>query len=203
MAIRKFSTASISAGSNKSTKLWDQETFQSGMLALATITLTNSTTASITFSNIPANYTHLQIRGVARSASTGGSMRMDLNSDATGSNYSRHLLLGDGTSASGSGANADSVTAAVGDFPTSSAASSIFGGYIINITDAFNTSKNKTIRSFSGFDTNNGAGYGYVQLRSALWRSQSAITSIKLYEGTNGSNFAAYTTFSLYGIESA
>ena len=200
MSIRKFSTASISAGTNKSTKLWDQETFQSGMFALATVSLT-TTASSIVFSGIPSNYTHLQIRGIARSASTGGSMRMDLNSDATGTNYARHLLLGDGASASSSGANADSVTAAVGDFPTSSMTASVFGAYTIDILDAFSTSKTKTIRSLSGFDVN-GSG-GYIQLRSCLWfATPAAITSVKLYEGS-GSNFAANTTFSLYGIKSA
>ena len=125
MAIRKFSTASISAGTNKSTKLWDQETFQSGMFALATVSLTTAA-STITFSSIPSDYTHLQIRGIARSASTGGSMRIDFNSDANGANYARHLLMGDGSSATASAANADAVTAAVGDFPTSQMTSNVY-----------------------------------------------------------------------------
>jgi hypothetical protein len=197
VALRRLSTSSIQTN-GKSSKLWDQTTFQSGMFALATVTLT-SAASQVIFSGIPNNYTHLQIRAIARSASTGGSMRMDLNSDSTGTNYSRHLLLGDGTSASGTGASGDSVTAAVGDFPLSSYTSSVFGGYIIDIVDAFSTTKNKTIRSYSGFDTNS---VGFVQLRSSLWRSQTAITTIRFYEGS-GSNFAANTTFALYGIKSA
>jgi hypothetical protein len=197
MSIKRLSGAGLTTP--KSSKLWDQVTFQSGMFALATVTLTNSTTASITFSGIPANYTHLQIRGVARSASTGGSMRIDFNGDASGTLYSRHLLMGDGSSPSGSGANADSVTAAVGDFPVTSSTSNVFSGYVTDILDAFSTTKNKVVRSISGYDAN---GSGFIQIRSSMWRSQTAITSIKLYEGS-GSNFAANTTFALYGIRSA
>ena len=198
MAIRKFSTASISAGTNKSTKLWDQETFQSGMFALATINLSTST-SSVTFSGIPSNYTHLQLSINARSASTGGSMRLEFNSDTSGSNYARQLFMGDGASASASAANADAVTAAIGDFPVSSSAASVYGAYTIDILDAFSTTKRKTLRSFSGYDLN---GSGYIQFRSCLWTSQSAITSIRIYEGS-GSSFAADSSFMLYGIKAA
>ena len=198
MATRKFSTASISAGSNKSTKLWDQETFQSGMFALATVSLATAA-STVTFSGIPSNYTHLQLRITARSASTGGSMRLTFNSDATGSNYARHLVMGDGSTPSASAANADSVTAAIGDFPVSSSASNFFSNHIVDIFDAFNTSKNKTLRSLSGQDLN---GSGSIQLRSSLWMSQSAVTTISIFEGA-GSNFAANSHFALYGIKAA
>jgi hypothetical protein len=166
------------------------------MFALATVNLTSSA-SQVIFDNIPANYTHLQVRIVARSASTGGSMRMDFNSDSTGTNYSRHLLMGDGSSTSSTGAFGDSVTAAVGDFPVTSSTSNIFSGYVIDILDAFKTNKTKVLRSLSGHDLN---GSGMIQLRSSLWNSQNAITKIRIYEGA-GSNFAANSHFALYGIK--
>jgi len=195
VALRRLSTSSIQTN-GKSSKLWDQTTFQSGMFAIATVSLTSSA-SQVIFDNIPADYTHLQVRIVARSASTGGSMRIDFNSDGTGTNYARHLLMGDGSSSSSTGASGDSATAAVGDFPVSSSTSNTFSGYVIDILDAFKTNKNKTIRSLSGHDLN---GSGMIQLRSALWMSQNAITKIRIYEGA-GSNFAANSHFALYGIK--
>lgn len=194
MSIKRLSGAGLTTP--KSNKLWDQVTFQSGMFALATVNVTTAT-SQVIFDNIPADYTHLQLRIVARSASTGGSMRIDFNSDGTGTNYARQLLMGDGSTASSSLSNADSVTAAVGDFPVSSSTSNIFSGFIIDILDASKTNKNKAIRSLSGHDLN---GSGMVQMRSALWMSQNAITKIRLYEGA-ASNFAVNSHFALYGIK--
>jgi hypothetical protein len=195
VALRRLSTSSIQTN-GKSSKLWDQTTFQSGMFALATVSLTTAA-SQVIFDNIPADYTHLQIRMIARSASTGGSMRLDFNSDGTGTNYARQLLMGDGSSASASLANGDSVTAAIGDFPVSSSTSNTFSGYIVDILDASKTNKNKAIRSLSGHDLN---GSGMIQMRSALWMSQTAITKIRIYEGA-ASNFAANSHFALYGIK--
>lgn len=166
------------------------------MFAIATVNVTTAT-SQVIFDNIPADYTHLQLRIVARSASTGGSMRIDFNSDGTGTNYARQLLMGDGSTASSSLSNADSVTAAVGDFPVSSSTSNIFSGYIIDILDASKNNKNKAIRSLSGHDLN---GSGMIQMRSALWMSQNPITKIRLYEGA-ASNFAVNSQFALYGIK--
>jgi hypothetical protein len=62
--------------------------------SIATTTL-SSPAASITFSSIPATYTHLQIRGIARSTAAAGNVSIAYNSD-TGSNYAGHDLYGDG-----------------------------------------------------------------------------------------------------------
>jgi hypothetical protein len=166
------------------------------MFALATVSLTSSA-SQVIFDNIPADYTHLQLRMIARSASTGGSMRIDFNSDNNGTNYARHLLMGDGSNPSASASWADAVTAAVGDFPQSSSTGNVFSGYVIDILDAFKTNKTKVVRSLSGHDLN---GSGMIQFRSSLWNSQNAITKIRIYEGA-GSNFAANSHFALYGIK--
>ena len=196
MSIRKFSTASISAGTNKSTKLWDQETFQSGMFALATVSLTTAASA-VTFSDIPSNYTHLQIRGSGRAANsvTDENLIIQFNND-TGANYSLHNLYGTGAAA---GANA-SANASVSYFARVTGASSnasIYGIVIADVLDYTNTSKYKTIRSLSGHDQN---GSGYVTLMSGSWRSTSAITTITI-KNDAASNIAAGSTFALYGIK--
>jgi hypothetical protein len=134
---------------------------------------------------------------LVRGASTSGSMRLNLNGDSSGANYSRHVLYGDGSSALASGAFNDSVTAAIGDAATSSTTANVFGGFVIDILDYSSATKNKTIRSLSGFDAN---GSGTIQLRSSARYSTSAVTSLTIYEGAS-TNLAQYSSFALYGVK--
>jgi len=173
----------ITASSNMSIKLTD-------FYQIATTTL-GSAQSSIEFTGIPSTYTHLQIRGITYNSSTSRDVFMQFNTD-TGSNYSRHYLYGDGSSAS-SGANTSDVNISVG---YTSLTSNIFGVSVIDILDYANTNKYKTTRSLAGYDAN---GSGLVVLYSGNWRSTAAITSIKLYPG-NG-NFNQYSSFQLYGIK--
>jgi hypothetical protein len=202
MSIRRFSTASISTGNSKSTKLWDQETFQSGMFAIATISLT-STVSSVTFSDIPSNYTHLQIRGISRASTSGERNNMfylTYNGD-TAANYSWHSSNGNGTTAYGEGNSSQSI-ARTGMSTGATAAANNMGAVIIDILDYSNTSKFKTLRALTGFD-NNGAGETYFN--STNWRSLSAVTSITLTasQANGASSFISPSTFALYGIKVA
>jgi len=186
MAIRKFSTASISAGSNKSTKLWDQETFQSGMFALATVSLSTSA-SSISFTGIPTNYTHLQVRGLHKHSGSGAWATIELNSDTTASNYTYHRLYGDGSAAAAE-ANA-SLNRCFTSYPH-------WGSAIIDVLDYANTSKNTTIRTLGSWDGN---GSGEVNYVSNLWKNTAAVTTLTI----NLSSFVQYSHFALYGIKVA
>ena len=164
--------------------------------AIATVTLANSTTPSVTFSSL-GNYQHLQIRGIVRNtraaASTGSDLSLRLNSD-TGSNYVRHRLYGDGTSAVSSYTAADSHMR-IADSQSNSATSGIFTGFVIDILDADSSSKNTTVRCLYGAETNS---LGIVAITSGLWLSTSALTSVTLLD-TNY-NFVQHSTFALYGV---
>ncbi len=163
--------------------------------SIATVTVGAGGASSVTFSSIPSTYTHLQIRGIARDTSTNGSLSMQFNSD-TGNNYARHNMYGTG---SGVFASASSSTSAVsiGYMALSSDGSGIFGSTVVDILNYANTSKYKTTRSLSGVDTN---GTGEINLRSGLWLSTSAVTSISI--GIfGGTNIAQYSQFALYGIK--
>jgi hypothetical protein len=196
MAIRRFSTASISTGNSKSTKLWDQETFQSGMFALATVSLASSA-SSVAFSDIPSNYTHLQIRSLTRTdrAVTYTSNIIRFNGDTTNSNYSQHELFGNGSSLSAGGGGSSAIYTLV---PGSSTTANVFEGDIIDILDYCNTSKNKTVRILSGYDGN---GSGVAFFGSGSWMNTNAVTSITM-TATSG-NFIANSYFALYGIRTA
>jgi hypothetical protein len=71
---------------------------------------------------------------------------------------------------------------------------------MIDIHDYASTTKNKTVRQFTGTDTNSSASGAFrLGLGSGLWMSSSAITTVSILPG--GTAHAAGTTFALYGIK--
>ena len=169
--------------------------------SIATATGTGSSN-TITFSSIPGTYQHLQIRSLAQSTSTSATsfMRIQLqfNSD-TGANYVTHYLQGSGSAASASAITGGTYGEISGAVYRDTTSTNIMGASIIDIHDYANTSKNKTVRAFSGGDNN--ASNGLIFLSSVLWLSTSAITSITLVPGAG--NWTTTTQFALYGVKGA
>ena len=166
--------------------------------SIATTTVGSGGTSSITFSSIPATYTHLQIRWIARNSSISGANNYNLqfNGD-TASNYAVHDLYGDGaTAATQAGSSRANIWATF--VPGSSATASAFAAGVIDILDYANTNKYKTLRQLQGYDLN---GSGEVRLTSGLWQSTSAITSINI--GLSSPTYVQYSSFALYGIKGA
>jgi hypothetical protein len=168
------------------------------MFALATVSLT-STASSVTFSGIPANYTHLQVRAILRSTrsenSDGPAFRLGNGSVDTGSNYSWHFIKGEGSAASANGFATQSYLG-LGDMPAASRTSGIFGTLTIDILDYSNTNKFKTTRAFNGYDSN---GAGDLRFVSGLWRSALAVDAITIFPEV--ASFTANSHFALYGIK--
>jgi hypothetical protein len=166
--------------------------------ALATYTVPSGGLSTITFAGLPTGgqYQHLQIRWLARSTVAGSedSTTLRFNSDS-GSNYSWHFLFGNGSSA-----NASNGTSTTGIYPWAVPASSFlgssFGVNVIDILDAFSTTKNKTTRALAGYDNN--STNGRIALASGLWMNTNAINSITL---TNSANWDQYSQFALYGVK--
>lgn len=165
--------------------------------SIATVTVGAGGSSSISFSSIPSTYKHLQVRGIARTsrASTQDALGMQFNSD-TGSNYSRHQLNGDGTSATAD-AGTSTTSMQINRFTASSATANNFGVLVADILDYSNTNKYKTVRTLGGYDDN---GSGFITLNSGLWMSTSAVSTITLIS-INAANFAQYSSFALYGIK--
>ncbi len=169
------------------------------MIPLTTTTLSTAT-ATITFSDIPLYYEHLQIRCLGRGTVAQGEMQIfvRMNSDS-GNNYACHLLRGDGSSVFSAAATSTNRVEGVIRMPAANASANIFGTGVIDILDYANTNKYKTLRSLGGLDAN---GSGQVYYRSGLWMSNNAITSLTIGID-DGGNFAINTTFALYGIKRA
>jgi hypothetical protein len=171
------------------------------MFPIQSVYVGASGVSSITFSNIPQTYAHLQLRGITRDsfADTASQSQLSVNIGGAGANYSYQLMNGDGTSANGS-SGADS-TFYYGFDRTSAAntTASVFGGFIMDILDYANTNKLTTFKTLAGFDAN---GSGMAKYSSGLWLSTAAITSIRIQPQTGG-NYTQYTQVTLYGIKGA
>ena len=167
--------------------------------SIATVTVGSGGATTITFSSIPSTYKHLQIRAIGRfdnplNINRSGSIR--INSD-TGSNYYTHILAGDGSSAY---ADASSNTFMFPySMPDDSTTANVFGAAVFDILDYANTSKNTTIRSLSGTDTN--SSVSIVRLNSGLWNNTNAVTSISFSSNNFTIGFKQYSSFALYGIK--
>ena len=165
------------------------------------IETTQSTGASITFSNLDnySQYKHLQIRAVMKgtgSSTYEGFMRFN----GVTSGYAYHNVSGSGFSVT-SQANTNQDRMGLGNFPGTNAQipSEVFGVAIVDILDFSSTSKNKTIRSLSGFAGNNDV-VGPIRLVSGFLNSTTAVTSITIGVATS-TNIASGSRFSLYGIK--
>jgi len=169
--------------------------------SIATYTLTG-TQASVEFSGISGSYKHLQLRVMMRSnGSFAGTldMWMRFNSD-TGSNYSRHVLQGNGTAASG-GANTSQTRIPFGNaIPGALSTANTFGVAVIDILDYTSTNKAKTVRGIYGANDNTTNTEYRVNLNSGLWyATPAAITTITLLPELN--DFVQYSSFALYGVK--
>lgn len=159
---------------------------------------TSNGSQSIAFSNIPQDYSHLQIRFTGRSLNSGTTdfTYMRFNNDMTSGNYASHWLAGEGTTAFSSAQTGQNYLFGT-IFPGGTATANFQGSLIIDILDYASTTKNKTVKMIGGFDAN---GSGAIRLVGGLWLSTSAITSLVC---SNANAFdAAGTRGDLYGITS-
>lgn len=159
--------------------------------SIATVNVGLLGSASVTFSSIPSTYQHLEVRFIAKAALS-TRLRLQINTD-TATNYSTHLLIGDGSGVAAIGAaNQDkiAISAAV------SGTANVFAGGVVSVLDYKDTNKFKTVRTLSGIDNN---GSGEVALNSGSWRSTSAVTSLRFF--FDSGNLDQYSSFALYGIK--
>ena len=202
MSVSRLSRQSIQAGFPKQQSVWDGISQPAGMDALGSVTVTPSGGVStITFSNIPQTYTHLQLRTWTVFTSGGYSTFMQFNGD-TGNNYSSHGMYAAGTSPSTFSSTGVGYTNIEGFWQGHS--NTYPYASITDILDYTNTNKYKVTRSFGGFDNNS---VGEVAINSGLWfkagtsgNTSDPITSINFYINS-AQNFAQNTQFSLYGIK--
>lgn len=161
---------------------------------IASVTL-GSAAADVTFSSIPGTYTDLVVVLVGTCTNTGGGFTAayaQINSD-TGSNYSNTNIYGDGTSAVSN--RASSSTVLYSRTWANSDTTGIKPSYMrLQFQSYANTNVYKTVLGETLGDL-------YVQRFVSLWRSTSAITTLKFYPASG--NWSSGFTASLYGLKAA
>ena len=153
---------------------------------IATTTL-GSAAANIDFTSIGSTFTDLRIVFTGDFAAA-DRLCIRFNSD-TATNYSTTRLRGDGAAASSSaGTSNDAIIPGAGTLT----------GIRLQTMDIFSYagSTNKTTLVNLSNDQN---GSGQTLCAVGLWRSTSAITSIRLF-GYSGNNITSGSTATLYGI---
>jgi len=165
--------------------------------SISTVTVGSGGAADVTFSSIPATYTHLQIRYIAQSAGYG---RIQFNSNTTSSNYYSHYMSSTGSGSSVGELPGSTYSSLVWSIQNFSTTANVFNAGVIDILDYTSTNKNKTVRIMQGVDKN---GSGDVEFTSGLFSATpAAITSIKLFPHA-ANTWLQYTQFALYGIKGA
>ena len=167
--------------------------------SISTVTVGAGGAADVTFSSIPSTYTHLQIRGIVKTAFANNQDGLNVQyNGATGSSYNYHYLGGNG-SATYAGGNSSAQTFMQTVSIAGNNNANVFGVIVLDILDYANTNKYKVQRALGGTDSN---GAGVIEMWSGLYMATTAISSIKLYS-YNGSNINQYSSFALYGIKGA
>jgi hypothetical protein len=165
-----------------------------GSFELISTTILGTTPASVDLTGLgaySAEYKHLQIRFSSKDTSTGRSGSLRFNNIGTTS-YASHRLRANASTVS-SGNTTSATTILLADNTTGSSTANAFSGGIVDILDAYSTTKNKTVRSLYGVED----GSGYITFTSGLFNSTSAIDSIQV---NAPSAFAIGSRFSIYGI---
>ena len=152
--------------------------------------------ASVTFSNIPATFTDLNLVFSARNsdATAVRDFRVQFNSD-TAANYFNMEVYGISGSA-GSGSNTTNQIQGACNADTSTA--SLFTNISLYVPN-YASSNHKSI-SIDNATENNSTSDAQLRLIASKWSNTAAITSIQIT--TNSGNYMQYSTFSLYGISS-
>jgi hypothetical protein len=160
---------------------------------IATQTLTNSSSSSVTFSSIPSTYTDLVIVGRVLAVGS-ASVHFQFNGD-TASNYSYTVLDGDGATANAA-RQSPTTNIQFAGWSRNLNSSTEPSTMVANIMSYANTTTFKTasVRSMAL-----GTAGDSVDAFVGTWRSTAAINAIRIE--CSGTNFAANTIFSLYGIK--
>ena len=166
-------------------------------IAIATVTVGAGGASTIDFSSIPGTYTDLCILLSGRSIRSAVNDVLYMTFNGSTSGYASRIIEGNGSSATAYGGSGSAFSDILG-IPAASSTASTFGSVSIYIPN-YTSSNNKAISADSVGE--NDATTAYADLYAGLWSNSSAITSISLYNII--SNFAEYSTATLYGIKNS
>lgn len=175
-----------------------------GSYDLITTQVLGGSQDSVTFSSLSqyaSTYKHLQLRVVVRSnnAAVWEETKLTFNGSSTG--YRSHILAGTGSSVFSTWTDVTTSFMKPWAFAVgNNATANVFGVATIDILDAFQGNKTKTIKALGGRVPSNGETR--IALSSGIWTNTNAIDSITIAPEA-GTLWLANCRFSLYGIKGA
>jgi hypothetical protein len=160
------------------------------LIPIQTVTVGAGGASTITFTNIPQNYTDLCIKYSVRFSNASIYANTVLRFNNSTSTYSMRRLYGDGSTVS-TYSNTDIFDVA----PGADATASVFNNAEFYITN-YSSSNFKSVSGDAAMETN--ATTAQLLLTAGLWSTTSPITTISL--GNTGYNLAQHSTATLYGV---
>lgn len=173
--------------------------FSGNLVEIETL-ISDGTTASFDFQNIPQSYKHLLLVGQARivEAVNENEINVRLNNDS-GSNYHKQLLIGQDASPAAA-ATANDTEAQIGVAPGANATANYAGQVEAKIINYTGTDLFKQVLS------------SYTMMRSTTlntfdvgnwgntWLSSVAVSRLTVANYSSGNTFVSGTLFTLYGM---
>jgi hypothetical protein len=160
---------------------------------ISSVTL-STTTASLSFTSIPATYTDLVVVWSGRTNKSGTSDNAEISFNGSTANFSGRYLEGSGSGSGQSGNFARFV--GVDDGATATA--STFSNNMVYITNYAGSG----IKAFSADSVQeNNAASAQITLNAGVWSNTAAITSIAITPSVG--SFSQFSTAYLYGISNA
>lgn len=152
------------------------------------------------FTNIPQNYKHLQIRASfrgTRSGATAGDITYIRFNGDFGVTYNAHRFHGDGSTVSFASQNTFGfLYFADSSLPDAGSPANVFGTQIWDILDYSDPNKNKVVKLLYGWESGTN---GFAGVSVGNWRSTAPITTISNM-GVANSLAAQFTRVDLYGV---
>jgi hypothetical protein len=148
-----------------------------------------TTTSEVVFSSLAtyaSTYKHLQLRAVTRSNRAATDSTLNVRFNGVTSGYFWHSLR------NGADSETSQTSMRVGYSSAASSAANSFGATVIDLSDPYSTTKNKTFRSLSGVTDSQAV------LSSGSLANTSSVTSITFFDASG--SFVTGSRFSLYGI---
>jgi len=166
--------------------------------AIATVTVSTSTVASVEFTSIPGTYTDLKLVFSARNGKADTSDNLKITFNGTGGTvYSERQIYGNGSVVESYNRSSQADLRWIQASAANATASTFGNGemYISNYT----SSNNKSASGDYVAETN--ATGSAITLAAHLFSNSNAITSIQI-DGVNA-DIVQYSTFYLYGIKNS
>ena len=205
MAIKQFSKSNVEGGV-RSSKFWDNETYIGDFEWLGTVTISSTSVVSFSFTNIPQNFTHLQVRSNFRQDGSENLFAcFNTDTDNITPSYNRHYTYHAGNTSGTGTSGGDTGSLGAGNFgwtPSTSAALFTASG-ILDIFDYSSTNKWKTTKTQLGSafpnltpaTTSQGANVFY----EGIWWKTDVIRSITMQTDNKAKYFDTGSRFDLYG----